>query len=584
MWMECPVLLKDNGMMWKTKRAIMHIDQIKKKTNDCFKQKCKVGKVISCTFLTCIMLLQISGCGSKKEIPLHVIDDKYRTFYEVFVYSFFDSGNDGIGDLDGLTSKLDYLNDADDATDDDLSVNGIWLMPIMPSTTYHKYDVIDYCAIDKQYGSMEDFEEFMAECNKRDIHVILDLVMNHTSSKHEWFTEACDYLRSLDSGAIPSEEECKYFGYYHFSKEKKNEDYYEVPGTEYYYEAGFWSEMPDLDLENQAVRAEFEQICDFWLAKGVSGFRLDAAKEFVSDDTAKNVEILTWFQKMVKEKDPDSYIVTEVWTDKDVYAKYYESGIDSTFDFAFSNSDGIIAQSVRKTGGYDASSYGKAVAGLYDDFSVYNKDFIDAPFYTNHDMSRSAGYYSGEQSESQTKIAGALNLLMSGNVFVYYGEELGMKGSGADENKRLGMLWSMDKDLPGMCKGPEGADSVKMKYNSLEEQKASEYSIYQYYKEAIKLRNQFPEIARGKVEFLESVSTEDICVLKKKAQDNELLIVINCSAQSHDVDLSQILVQEKPVNKSSLAEALLVNGEQITVDKNSVHMPAFSIGIFQNKK
>ena len=171
-----------------------------------------------------IAVLFLTGCGAsaggkqkedkENEIPLNIIDDKYRNFYEVFVYSFYDSDGDGIGDLKGLTEKLDYINDGDDSTDSDLGFSGIWLMPIMPSTTYHKYDVTDYYNIDKEYGTLDDFKEFVAECDKRNISVIIDLVMNHTSSKHPWFTQACDYLRSLD-GKEPDVNECKYLDYYY---------------------------------------------------------------------------------------------------------------------------------------------------------------------------------------------------------------------------------------------------------------------------------------------------------------------------------------------------------------------------------
>ena len=125
-------------------------------------------------------------------------DDNYRTFYEIFVYSFCDSDGDGIGDLQGVISKLDYL--------EELGVNGIWFMPIHPSQSYHKYDVRDYYDIDPQYGTMADFEALMAECQKRDIHVITDLVLNHTGNDHEWFVTACEYLKSLPAGAEPDAE------------------------------------------------------------------------------------------------------------------------------------------------------------------------------------------------------------------------------------------------------------------------------------------------------------------------------------------------------------------------------------------
>ena len=145
---------------------------------------------------------------------LDMLDDNYRNYYEVFVYSFCDSDGDGIGDIQGLISKLDYINDGDPTTDTDLGCTGIWLMPIMPSTTYHKYDVINYKDIDPQYCTLEDFEELIAECDERGIDVIIDLVLNHSSSQHFWFKEATNYLKNLGD-AEPNAEECPYFEYYH---------------------------------------------------------------------------------------------------------------------------------------------------------------------------------------------------------------------------------------------------------------------------------------------------------------------------------------------------------------------------------
>ncbi|MBD5464254.1 MAG: alpha-amylase [Lachnospiraceae bacterium] len=552
-------------------------------------------------FISCILVLQIlflGGCGifstassMEREANTQGIRDNYRTFYEVFVYSFYDSDGDGIGDLKGLTSKLDYINDGDDSTDSDLGFSGIWLMPIMPSTTYHKYDVMDYCDIDKEYGTLEDFKAFMEECDNRNISVIIDLVMNHTSSQHPWFLQACEYLRGLD-GKEPDGNECKYFQYYHFAKEKLAGYYYPIEGTEWYYEGKFWSEMPDLDLENEEVRQEFTDICQFWLDLGVDGFRLDAAKEYISDRTADNVKILSWFNDMVKSKKEDAYIVAEVWTDMDIYAKYYESGIDSLFNFSFASNDGIIAKTVN--GGndaYTAKAYGKAVEKCKEAFSEYSEVYIDAPFYTNHDMGRSAGYYSGEYSENQTKIAAAMNLFMSGTAFVYYGEELGMKGSGADEKKRAAMLWSLDKNAEGMCKGPEGADTVKMKYDSLEEQAENPGSIYQYYKKAIKIRNSYPEIVKGDTVLVEEISNDQICGLlksyesgeegEKAAGAKEVLVVFNISDGEMEVDLSKIMLNGKEIDSKSLKESLLTDETEVSLEEAKLSMPAYSVAILE---
>ena len=223
-------------------------------------------------------------------------------------------------------------------------------------------DVIDYCDIDPEYGTLEDFKELMDQCHARGINVIIDFVMNHTSSKHEWFTTACAYLRDLGDGE-PSESECPYYGYYNFSREKVSGDYYKVPGADWYYEGKFWSEMPDLNLANEALRTEIGEIVSFWIDLGVDGFRLDAAKEYYSDNIPANVEVLSWFNTMVKEKKEDAYIVAEVWADMNAYAQYYESGIDSVFNFAFANSEGLIAKTVKGNAPGGAAAYGKAEIG-----------------------------------------------------------------------------------------------------------------------------------------------------------------------------------------------------------------------------
>ncbi|MGN1180803.1 MAG: alpha-amylase family glycosyl hydrolase [Suilimivivens sp.] len=507
------------------------------------------------------------GCGSTVSEPVPM-EDNYRTWYEVFVYSFYDGDGDGIGDLKGLTEKLDYINDGDPETNDDLGCNGIWLMPIMPSTTYHKYDVTDYCAIDPEYGNMEDFETFMTACEERGIKVILDLVLNHSSSKHPWFQEACSYLAELGDGEVDLEA-CPYVDYYHFNKEKKG-GYSPVPGSDvWYYEAQFWDGMPDLNLNNEQLREEIEKIVDFWLDKGVGGFRLDAVKEYETGANAANTEILSWFTGMVKEKKEDAYLVAEVWTDLDTYSGYYDSKIDSVFNFEFADKDGIIAKTVR--GEIPASAYSRKLQEIEEIFSSHNPDYIDAPFYTNHDMGRSAGYYAGEQSEYQTKLSGAMNLLMSGSAFIYYGEELGMKGAGKDENKRAPMYFYEDPSTEGMCKGPADMDEVKMKFGSLEQQEKDENSVYSYYKKAIALRNLYPAIRKGSVKNLEDYSSDTIAAFCKTWEQEKIYVFINVSPETVSIDLAE----ETEIKK--MENALYVGEESGSFEKGKLTIPGYGI-------
>lgn len=506
-------------------------------------------------------------------IPLNIIDDNYRTYYEVFVYSFCDSDGDGIGDLQGLISKLDYINDGDDTTDTDLGCNGIWLMPVNPSPTYHKYDVADYYAIDEAYGSMEDFQELIAECDKRGIKVIMDLVLNHSSSQNPWFQEAYTYLQGLGD-AEPNAADCPTYDYYHFSKEKSS-GFYEVKDTDWYYEAQFWSEMPDLNLDCEALRDEIAEITGYWLDMGVGGFRLDAVKEYYTGAPQSNIDFLAWLTNTVKSQKEDAYLVGEAWLSMTDYAQYYGSGIDSIFDFAFADKDGIISKVLN---GSPASKYGSTLASLPEVYGTFNENYIDAPFYTNHDMGRSAGYYAGDYSENQTKLAAAMNLFMSGSAFVYYGEELGMKGSGKDENKRAPMYWSMDSGAAGMCDGPADMDDVKMKFESLEEQQADKSSVYQFYKKVIKVRNQNPEIARGEVEYLEDVSSNTVCVLRKTYDGSQVLLVFVTGAQNESVDLSGVTVNDSPAGDSTEVRAMLTTGEEaITWESGVAKLPGYSV-------
>jgi glycosidase len=502
------------------------------------------------------------------------MDDKYRTYYEVFLYSYEDSNGDEIGDLAGLTDKLDYIQD--------LGFTGIWLMPIMPSPTYHKYDVTDYYAIDPVYGTMDDFDAFLAACDERGIRVILDLVMNHSSSRHPWFTGACEYLSTLEGA--PDPELCPYFNYYHFSQEKLDGSYYTVPGSDWYYEGRFTSDMPDLNLMDEGVREEFRQIIAFWLDKGVAGFRIDAAKEFESGSLDTNVKILSWLSETVREINPEAYLVAEVWSELDSYAKYYTSGIDSVFDYTFGDQSGVIASVLNRKNGSNASTYGKITASLTELFGSYNPQFIDAPFYTNHDLGRSAGYYAGDGSEEKTKLAQAMNLMMTGNAFLYYGEEIGMKGSGKDENKRAPMYWTADPDAEGMCGGPPAMDAVKMKFPPLNEQIDDGNSIYSFIKEAIALRNAYPAIARGITTFAENASDEAICVQIKRYQEQDIALVWNISAESAQVDLSTILLgsgstseSEIDGTKAHIGGALLTGTQDIVTDGNMMTLPPYSM-------
>ena len=505
---------------------------------------------------------------------MNIIDDNYRNYYEIFVYSFCDSDGDGIGDLNGVTSKLDYISD--------MGFNGIWLMPIMPSPSYHKYNVIDYYSIDPQYGTMEDFENLAAECEKRGIKLLIDLVMNHTSRQNEWFESASQSLRQEECGA-PKEGEClseilcplhnPYVDYYYFSDEKPAGVSSYTTGK-YYYEAVFSEDMPELNLDNESVRREFENIAKFWLEKGAGGFRLDAVKEYFSGNPEKNIEVLQWFTDYCKSISPDCYIVGEVWESFTAYTKYYESGIDSVFGFTMAEEDGKIAKTINMSGSANSvKSFAQAMTTVEDTLAKYSDTAIDAPFIGNHDTNRAAGIFRNDPV--RIKAAAGLLLTMSGSPFVYYGDEIGLSGSGSDPNKRAPMIW--DENGTEQTFHPPGAEVQQNNFESVEQQLTDPNSILNYYKRALRIRNENPCIARGDTKVI-NITGQDIAAVRRTWNEDSIVIVYNYSEEEKCI-ADELLGLEA----LEIRGYLTVDSQQSVEFSEGLKMPPYSIAFLTEK-
>jgi glycosidase len=521
-------------------------------------------KAVHTVLAVLIFAFLLAGCGSEPQNPwdsirqkvstgladnAQAVDDNYRTWYEVFVWSFKDSNGDSIGDLNGVTEMLDYIQY--------MGFNGIWLMPIHPSTTYHKYDVTDYYAIDPQYGTMEDFDNLIAECDKRGIAVILDLVINHTSNEHEWF-------KSARTALINGESDNPYIGYYNFANEKGNGQWNTI-GAGWYYECQFWDKMPDLNLENPALRAELADMFKFWLDKGVKGFRLDAAKEYVTGNLTKNTEILSWVNDAVKSIKTDAYLVGEAWEANTGLYEYYKSGLDSFFDFNFSGADGKLAKTLLLKN-IGADSYANALLTAEESIRSWNANGTNASFFTNHDTARAAGFL--RRDSNLIKMAWGMNLFQGGNAFIYYGEEIGMSGSGKDENKRAPMFWADDKNAEGMTAGPPGMDSQEHYFPTVTEQLGDDSSVLEFIRKAISLRNKYPEIARGELA-IDSAGTEgDVCLVQKIYNGKTIGLYYNVSADPKTVSC-----------ESAPSDCLSATGAAPTQTGSELTLPPYSITI-----
>ncbi len=394
------------------------------------------------------------------------MDKPYQgAWYTMFVYSFADSNGDGIGDIPGLIEKLDYLNDGDPTTDDDLGITGMWLLPIMPASTFHKYDIEDYYSIDPQYGTMEDFERLIEECDKRGISVIIDLVLNCTSNKNPWFLDALqnpdspyrEYYRFYND--IENKEDVNLdaavLGYESWSRYDKNGNPYnkdaDVPDSEMAASlyAGY---MPDLNYDNQSTRDEVKKIAKFWLDKGCAGFRLDSAphiysKAEIPKSATKtveeyNYEFWTEFFDYCKTINPDTYLVGEVLTSNvDQRAEYMRS-MKSDFDFGL-----IYALRDEIKTPQSGNLLGVKLNSDYKKYrKVTNDNYINAPFQTDADVNRMAGVFGNDPRK--IKLAQMFSLTLEGLPFMYYGDEIGMLGNkNSGEIFKLSFPWAKGDPL-----------------------------------------------------------------------------------------------------------------------------------------
>ena len=456
-------------------------------------------KLFSLLMMLCLL------CTSAQARPVpHTTHNNSFNWYEIFVYSYQDSNGDGIGDINGVRRRLDYIAD--------MGYTGIWFMPIMPSPSYHKYDVTDYKAVDPQYGTMDDFRALVKECHERGIRVIIDLPVNHTSTQHPWFTAAVEAIRQGKYDSL-------YLDYYCFTESPSGNKYVPISGTSWHYEEQFsGGSMPDLNLHSEAVLAEIDDIIAFWLTDvDVDGFRLDAVTSFHAADVAENVATLDKIKTMCEKHKPGSYIVGEAWVGQSTLAEYWQSTVDSFFLFPASQAEGFIVRSVLGRSP-DATKY---VSGLQTALELLPAGRTLAPFLCNHDTGRSIGLLQARTLPERAKFAQGLLGMMPGNVFTYYGDEIGMVGAGDDPNKRLAMYWN-DSD---MTTQPPGVTRLEYAYPCVDDQLADPNSLLNYCKAVNHARLASPLIARGTNTFLYYDKT--VVLMKRELGESCCYIAIN---------------------------------------------------------
>lgn len=439
--------------------------------------------------------------------------------YEIFVQSFADSNHDGIGDFNGMTSKLDYL--------EELGIEAVWLMPINPSDTYHKYNVNDYYDVHPDYGTLKDFKNFVDEAHKRGIHVIIDLVVNHSGKGNIWFKEAV------------KDQHIKYWDYYVWAHKddpqvkppagQKRSNWYPVKGSDYLYFAHFGSNMPDLNFDNPKLRQEIFDIGRFWLTEmNVDGFRLDAARHVFPDNRATdNHKWWEYFLQEMRKIKENVYIVGEVWTNFEEAAPYLK-GIPALFNFDLGSA--IIKAVNNEKGGQLAADHKK----ILDAYKSVNPDYIDNTFLTNHDQDRILSSVNG--SIDKAKMAASILLTLPGSPYIYYGEEIGMLGRKPDPFIREPFIWDeKSKDeIRTTWEAPRFSTDTTV--IPLSVQVADEASLYNHYRQLIRLRNNSPALTNGELVPV-AIQNPSVCAFLRSEASQTLLVLHNLSGIKQVINL-----------------------------------------------
>jgi len=439
-------------------------------------------------------------------------------FYEIFVRSFYDSNGDGIGDLNGLIGKLDYLNDGNPATTADLGVTALWLMPIHPSPLYHGYGVTDYYSVNPQYGTLDDFKRLLAEAHKRGIRIILDLVLNHTSNEHPWFVAAQDPQSTYRDWYIWSPTDPGWTGPW-------GEQVWFAADGGYYYGV-FGSDMPDLNYTNSAVTEKMDDIVRFWLVDvGVDGFRLDAAKHLIEEGQVQENSdaTLAWYQSFrpyYKGLSPLAITVGEVQGNSALVDEYLQGdGLDLAFDFDLAAAF-IVSARVGKA---------DAVRRVLSADLAISRPFQFATFITNHDQNRVLSQLAGKPEKG--RVAATMLLTAPGVPFIYYGEEVGMLGLKPDEQIRTPMQWSSEQNggfTTGTPWEPLQPDFAEGKNVAVET--ADAQSLLSHYRALIRLRNEHAALRVGATALVDA-SMPAIYALMRSNPGERLLTVVNLSGE-----------------------------------------------------
>ena len=512
---------------------------------------------------------------------------KGKVAYQIYPKSFKDSNGDGVGDLKGITEKLDYLQD--------LGIDILWLSPVYKSPFIDQgYDISDYYAIDPLFGTMEDMEELIAEGKKRGVSIIMDLVVNHCSSHHEWFQKAladpdgpyADYFYFIESDKEPNNWE-SYFG---------GSVWEQVPGTNKYYLHSFHKDQPDLNWQNPVLREEIYKMINWWLDKGIAGFRIDAIINIKKDlewrslpsdrdnglvpvpESLVNAQPIEPFLRELKERTfakYNAFTVGEVFNETDEELHFF-IGKDGVFSSIFDFKQTMLGQEGKGWFDHSLPTADELKESIFQAHERADSIGVLSTIIENHDEPRGVSHYiaEGPVNDTSKKALGTIQVLRKGIPFIYQGQEIGMenqvfesveefddiatinvyhvaKEAGLSEeealvaiakysrdNARTPMQWSAEPGL-GFSDGTAWLISPKPDYSiNVEDQEKDPNSILNYYRQLTALYRH--PLYRNTIRFGDMIPAyrdrENIIAFERRG-DKRLLVISNFQNRQATLEL-----------------------------------------------
>lgn len=546
-----------------------------------------------------------------------------KVAYQIYPKSFCDSNGDGIGDLKGIISKLDYLKD--------LGVDIIWLSPIYCSPLVDQgYDISDYYNIDPRFGTMEDMDELLRQAKKRNMYILMDLVVNHCSDKHEWFKKALDdpegeyadyfYIREGKGDNPP----CNWRSYFGGSVWEK------IPNTNKYYLHLFAKEQPDLNWENPKLKNEIFKMVNWWLEKGLAGFRIDAIINIkkdlrFQDFPADREDGLCSIDRMLEAAEGVGNMLHEL------KEKTFEKFDAFTVGEVFNRKEGELDKFIGEDGyfssifDFEMEVLGKSEFGWYDNkpFSInelrkaiFNSQLetsgvgFKANIIENHDEPRGVSRYIPEQdlNDRSKKMLGAISLMLRGIPFIYQGQEIGMTNNKFNSIKEFDDIATIDQYNVAIEKGYSDEEALKIinifsrdnartpfqwsgsenagfttgrpwlkvnenyKVINANSQIEDEESVFNFYKKLINLRKS--EEFKDALVYGEFVPTfeeyDNLFAFYRQGESKKLMILANYQKEEQIIELDKQYVK-----------VLINNCEEIKKDKNKIILQGYQVLILE---